>query len=67
MGVTVLKREKTSCDCGLSARALALQVLRERLNNHKDVDYANYFPAIPNLMTPNSTFGPPPKPVSRRS
>ena len=30
----------------------ALQVLRERLNGHKDVDYANYFPGHPELDEP---------------
>ncbi|MBT3420471.1 MAG: DNA-directed RNA polymerase subunit L [Euryarchaeota archaeon] len=30
----------------------ALQMLRERLNGHKNVDYANYFPGHPELDDP---------------
>lgn len=30
----------------------SLQVLRERLNNDKGVDYANYFPGHPDLDEP---------------
>jgi len=30
----------------------ALQMLRERLNNHKNIDYANYFPGHPELDDP---------------
>ena len=30
----------------------ALQMLRERLNVHKNVDYANYFPGHPELDDP---------------
>ena len=30
----------------------ALQMLRERLNNHKKIDYANYFPGHPELDDP---------------
>ena len=30
----------------------ALQVLRDRLNNHKSVEYANYFPGHPDLDPP---------------
>ncbi len=30
----------------------ALQMLRQRLNGHKNVDYANYFPGHPELDDP---------------
>ena len=30
----------------------ALQMLRERLNGHKNVEYANYFPGHPELDDP---------------
>ena len=30
----------------------SLQLLRERLNNHSDVEYANYFPGHPQLDDP---------------
>ena len=30
----------------------ALQILRDRLNNHKSVEYANYFPGHPDLDPP---------------
>ena len=30
----------------------ALQMLRERLNNHKNIDYANYFPGHTELDDP---------------
>ena len=53
MGVTVLKREKNELRLRIVGEShTALQVLRERLNNHKDVDYANYFPGHPDLDDP---------------
>ena len=30
----------------------SLQMLRERLNKHKDIEYANYFPGHPELDDP---------------
>ena len=53
MAVTVLKREKNELRLRIIGEShTALQVLRERLNSHKDVDYANYFPGHPELDDP---------------
>ncbi len=53
MAVTVLKREKNELRLRIVGEShTALQVLRERLNSHKDVDYANYFPGHPELDDP---------------
>ncbi len=53
MAVTVLKKEKNELRLRIIGEShTALQVLRERLNNHKDVDYANYFPGHPELDDP---------------
>ena len=67
MAVTVLLKEKNELRLRIIGEShTALQVLREQLNNHKDVDYANYFPVTPNSTTPNSTFAPRPKPAWKR-
>ena len=53
MGVTVLKREKNELRLRIVGEShTALQVLRERLNNHDKIDYANYFPGHPDLDDP---------------
>jgi len=53
MAVTVLKKEKNELRLRIIGEShTALQVLRERLNRHKDVDYANYFPGHPELDDP---------------
>ena len=53
MSVTVLKKEKNELRLRITGEShTALQVLRERLNAHKDVDYANYFPGHPELDDP---------------
>ena len=53
MPVTVLKKEKNELRLRIIGEShTALQVLRERLNGHKDVDYANYFPGHPELDDP---------------
>ena len=53
MSVTVLKKEKNELRLRIIGEShTALQVLRERLNTHKDVDYANYFPGHPELDDP---------------
>lgn len=53
MAVTVLKKEKNELRLRIIGEShTALQILRERLNNHKDVDYANYFPGHPELDDP---------------
>lgn len=53
MAVTVLKKEKNELRLRIIGEShTALQVLRERLNGHKDVDYANYFPGHPELDDP---------------
>ena len=53
MGVTVLKKEKNELRLRIFGEShTALQILREQLNNHKDVDYANYFPGHPELDNP---------------
>ena len=53
MAVTVLLKEKNELRLRIIGESHpALQVLREQLNNHKDVDYANYFPGHPELDDP---------------
>jgi DNA-directed RNA polymerase subunit L len=53
MAVTVLKKEKNELRLRIIGEShTALQVLRESLNAHKDVDYANYFPGHPELDDP---------------
>ena len=53
MAVTVLLKEKNELRLRIIGEShTALQVLRERLNGHKDVDYANYFPGHPELDDP---------------
>ena len=52
MGVTVLLKENELRLRIVGESHTALQVLRERLNSHKDVDYANYFPGHPELDDP---------------
>ena len=53
MSVTVLKKEKNELRLRIIGEShTALQVLRERLNAHKDVDYAYYFPGHPELDDP---------------
>ena len=53
MSVTVLKKEKNELRLRIIGEShTALQVLRQRLNAHKDVDYANYFPGHPELDDP---------------
>ena len=53
MAVTVLLKEKNELRLRIIGEShTALQVLREQLNNLKDVDYANYFPGHPELDDP---------------
>jgi DNA-directed RNA polymerase subunit L len=53
MAVTVLKKEKNELRLRIIGEShTALQVLRESLNAHKDVDYANYVPGHPELDDP---------------
>ena len=53
MSETVLKKEKNELRLRIIGEShTALQVLRQRLNAHKDVDYANYFPGHPELDDP---------------
>ena len=53
MPVTVLKKEKNELRLRITGEShTALQVLRQRLNAHKSVDYANYFPGHPELDDP---------------
>ena len=53
MSVTVLKKEKNELRLRIIGEShTALQVLRQRLNSHKSVDYANYFPGHPELDDP---------------
>ena len=50
MPVKVLQKEKNELRLRITGQShTALQVLRERLNTHKDVEYANYFPGHPEL------------------
>jgi DNA-directed RNA polymerase subunit L len=53
MPVKVLQKDKNELRLRISGEShTALQVLRERLNTHKDVEYANYFPGHPELDDP---------------
>ena len=53
MSVTVLRKEKNELRRRIVGEShTALQVLRQRLNAHNDVDYANYFPGHPELDDP---------------
>ena len=53
MPVKVLQREKNELRLRIIGEShTALQMLRERLNNSKDVEYANYFPCHPQLYDP---------------
>ena len=53
MPVKVLIKEKNELRFRIIGEShTALQMLRERLNNHKNIDYANYFPGHPELDDP---------------
>ena len=52
MPVKVLAREITNQEYASLESHTPLQVLRERLNSDKGVDYANYFPGHPDLDEP---------------
>ena len=53
MPVKVLIKEKNELRLRVVGEShTSLQMLRERLNNHKDIDYANYFPGHPELDDP---------------
>tara|TARA_B100000214_G_scaffold321698_1_gene257363 strand:- start:79 stop:336 length:258 start_codon:yes stop_codon:yes gene_type:complete len=53
MPVKVLIMEKNELRFRIVGEShTALQMLRERLNNHKNIDYANYFPGHPELDDP---------------
>jgi len=53
MPVKVLQKDKNELRLRITGEShTALQVLRERLNTHKDVEYANYFPGHPELDDP---------------
>ena len=53
MPVKVLINEKNELRLRVVGEThTALQMLRERLNNHKDIDYANYFTGHPELDDP---------------
>ena len=53
MPVKLLLREKNELRLRIIGEShTALQMLRERLNNHKNVEYANYFPGHPELDDP---------------
>ena len=53
MPVKVLIKEKNELRIRVVGEShTSLQMLRERLNNHKDIDYANYFPGHPELDDP---------------
>ncbi len=53
MPVKVLIKEKNELRLRIVGEShTALQMLRERLNNHKNIDYANYFPGHPELDDP---------------
>ena len=56
MPVKLLLREKNELRLRIIGEShTALQMLRERLNNHKNVEYANYFPGHPELDDPEFT------------
>ena len=53
MPVKLLLREKNELKLRIIGKShTALQMLRERLNNHDKVEYANYFPGHPELDDP---------------
>ena len=53
MPVKVLIMEKNELRFRIIGEShTALQMLRERLNNHENIDYANYFPGHPELDDP---------------
>ena len=53
MPVKVLQQDKTELRVRFIGEShTSLQVLRERLNSDKGVDYANYFPGHPDLDEP---------------
>ena len=53
MPVKVLIHEKNELRLRITGEShTALQMLRDRLNNHKSVEYANYFPGHPELDPP---------------
>tara|TARA_B100001093_G_C26859297_1_gene1029114 strand:- start:3826 stop:4083 length:258 start_codon:yes stop_codon:yes gene_type:complete len=53
MPVKVLLNEKNELRLRVIGEShTALQMLRERLNNHAKVEYANYFPGHPELDDP---------------
>jgi len=53
MPVKVLIMEKNELRLRIIGEShTALQMLRERLNGHKNVEYANYFPGHPDLDDP---------------
>jgi len=53
MPVKVLIKEKNELRLRITGEShTALQMLRDRLNNHKSVEYANYFPGHPELDSP---------------
>jgi|TARA_B100000767_G_scaffold113961_2_gene108761 DNA-directed RNA polymerase subunit L len=53
MPVKVLIMEKNELRLRIIGEShTALQMLRQRLNGHKNVDYANYFPGHPELDDP---------------
>ncbi|MCS5533125.1 MAG: DNA-directed RNA polymerase subunit L [Candidatus Poseidoniaceae archaeon] len=53
MPVKLLLREKNELKLRVIGEShTALQMLRERINNHDKVEYANYFPGHPQLDDP---------------
>jgi DNA-directed RNA polymerase subunit L len=53
MPVKLLLREKNELRLRIIGEShTALQMLRERINNHDKVEYANYFPGHPQLDDP---------------
>ena len=53
MPVKVLIHDKNELRLRITGEShTALQMLRDRLNNHKSVEYANYFPGHPELDPP---------------
>ncbi|MDA0877484.1 MAG: hypothetical protein O3B05_01275 [archaeon] len=53
MAVKVLFREGNELRMRVTGEGhTSLQMLRERLNTHSDIEYANYFPGHPELDDP---------------
>ncbi|MBT4921236.1 MAG: DNA-directed RNA polymerase subunit L [Euryarchaeota archaeon] len=53
MPIKVLIKEKNELRLRVVGEShTSLQMLRERLNKHKDIEYANYFPGHPELDDP---------------